>query len=697
MQEEKIIKGYDPVIMRKLLRFLGPYWPIVIISVIALLLSTGAELLQPIILQRAIDNHIVVEYYRIQASDLTPSLRSELKVDPGAPHIGGWVYIRNSNLKSVSAARQKALEAKGTLDVTSWYVFRIPETNRALAELVQSRPDLFHEAKGWGVIATSAVSKLSKSQRALLKQSDVSAVLASALRYMGLLLAVLVFSFVQVYFTSLMGQGVMKDLRLKLLNHTMRQSMAYMNGHPVGSLVTRVTNDVETINELFASVATSLLQDVALMGGVVVTIFILSPKLGLVAVLTLPPVVIMTVFFRVKARDAYRRVRLWVSRVNAYLAEHIAGVDVVRMFAREARSVREFVDHNGNLLRANLSEMYVFAIFRPLTNLFTSVSIGVVVYFGAGMVVQSIVTLGVLIAFLNLINKFYQPVMDISEKFTVLQSAMAGGERVFDLLETDSKIPDSGRLRIEGKPDGEIVFDRVQFEYKSDEPVLRDLSFTIKPGENVAIVGYTGAGKTTIINLLARMYDVTDGAIRLDGHDIRDYPLSDLRRVILPVQQDVFIFSGTVEENISLGRRLSLEAVRSAARTVNADRFIERLPDGYRTVLHEGGSNLSTGQRQLLSFARVVAHDPQIVVLDEATASIDTETERLIQEALNRLLAGRTSLVIAHRLSTIKHADRILVISGGRLAEAGTHQELLERRGAYHALYRLQYGEQEGG
>jgi len=490
---------------------------------------------------------------------------------------------------------------------------------------------------------------------------------------------------------------VMKDLRLKLLDHTMRQSMSYMNSNPVGSLVTRVTNDVETINELFASVATSLLQDVALMGGVVVTLFLLNPRLAIVAILTLPPVVIMTIFFRLKARDAYRRVRLWVSRVNAYLAEHIAGVDVVRMFAREVRSIAEFVGRNANLLRANLSEMYVFAVFRPLTNLFTSVSIGVVVYFGAGMVVQEVVTLGVLIAFLNLINKFYQPVMDISEKFTVLQSAMAGGERVFDLLETESRIPDTGRLRLPEKPEGRIVFDDVEFAYKEDEQVLRSLSFSIEPGENVAIVGYTGAGKTTIINLLARMYDVSGGAILLDGEDIRNYRLADLRRVVLPVQQDVFIFSGTIEENITLGSPMSREEVRRAAQTVNADRFIERLPEGYRTRLAEGGSNLSTGQRQLLSFARVVAHDPQIVVLDEATASIDTETERLIQEALGRLLAGRTSLVIAHRLSTIKHADRILVISHGKLAEEGTHSELLAVEGAYYSLYRLQYGEQEAG
>ena len=696
MEEEKIIKGYDPVIMRKLLRFLGPYWPLVIIAVVALILSTGAELLQPIILQRAIDNHIVVEYYRFSEAKLTPALKSELKIGQKDPVIDGWVYVHNSRLKGLSEAKQKALQSSGEMGSASWYLFPIDKPSAKLADLLKARAPLFHLGSSWGVIKSSDISQLSGDQRQALKQHDVNAVGQAALRYLGLLLAVLVFSFVQVYFTSLMGQGVMKDLRLKLLNHTMRQSMAYMNNHPVGSLVTRVTNDVETINELFTSVATSLLQDVALMGGVVVTIFILNPRLAFVALLTLPPVVLMTVFFRVKARDAYRKVRLWISRVNAYLAEHIAGVDVVRMFAREARSTREFVDKNGNLLRANLSEMYVFAVFRPLTNLFTSVSIGVVIYFGAGMVVQSVVTLGVLIAFLNLINKFYQPVMDISEKFTVLQSAMAGGERVFELLETDSTIPDTGRLRIAEKPAGGILFDHVQFSYKEDEPVLQDLSFRIEPGENVAIVGYTGAGKTTIINLLARMYDVTKGAIRLDGEDIRDYRLADLRRIVLPVQQDVFIFSGTIEENITLGSDISSEAVREAARTVNADRFIERLPKGYQTLLTEGGGNISTGQRQLLSFARVVAHDPHIVVLDEATASIDTDTERLIQEALNRLLAGRTSLVIAHRLSTIKHADRILVISRGRLAEEGTHSELLAKRGAYYQLYRLQYQELQG-
>ncbi len=697
MLEEKIIKGYDPVIMRKLLRYLAPYWRIVALAVVALLLSTGAELLQPVVLQRAIDNHIVVEVYRFKQADLTPELSRELRISPRDPVINGWVYLHSSRLEPLSRERKQSLRKQGVLDGASWYLFPIEGGSTELAGLVDSHPKLFQHQNGWGSIPSDDISKLARQERTLLKANDVSAVGRAALLYLGLLLAVLVFSFVQVYLTSLSGQGVMKDLRLKLLDHTMRQSMSYMNSNPVGSLVTRVTNDVETINELFASVATSLLQDVALMGGVVVTLFLLNPRLAIVAILTLPPVVIMTIFFRLKARDAYRRVRLWVSRVNAYLAEHIAGVDVVRMFAREVRSIAEFVGRNANLLRANLSEMYVFAVFRPLTNLFTSVSIGVVVYFGAGMVVQEVVTLGVLIAFLNLINKFYQPVMDISEKFTVLQSAMAGGERVFDLLETESRIPDTGRLRLREKPEGRIVFDDVEFAYKEDEQVLRSLSFSIEPGENVAIVGYTGAGKTTIINLLARMYDVSGGAILLDGEDIRNYRLADLRRVVLPVQQDVFIFSGTIEENITLGSPMSREEVRRAAQTVNADRFIERLPEGYRTRLAEGGSNLSTGQRQLLSFARVVAHDPQIVVLDEATASIDTETERLIQEALGRLLAGRTSLVIAHRLSTIKHADRILVISHGKLAEEGTHSELLAVEGAYYSLYRLQYGEQEAG
>jgi ATP-binding cassette subfamily B protein len=353
-----------------------------------------------------------------------------------------------------------------------------------------------------------------------------------------------------------------------------------------------------------------------------------------------------------------------------------------------------FRDRNGDLLDANLSEMKVFAVFRPLINLLTSVSIGTILYFGGQMVLGTTVSLGIMIAFVNLIQKFYQPVMDFAEKFTILQSAMAGGERIFNLLDTDERIPSGGGQVLPEPFQGRIEFRNVSFAYKEDEPVLRNLSFTIEPGETVAIVGYTGAGKTTIANLLARLWDYQEGEILIDGTDIRDIPLDTLRELVQPVQQEVFLFADSVMENIRLGADIPEEKVRRAAETVRADRFIRKLPEEYDTVLREGGANLSTGQRQLISFSRVLSQDPKILILDEATGSIDTETEVLIQEAINTIMAGRTSIVIAHRLSTIRHADRILVLNEGRLVESGSHEELLREDGLYATLYRLQYAGQ---
>ncbi len=688
---DQVVKGYDPVIMRRLLGFLKPHARTVALAVAGLLLATLAELLLPVVLQKTIDRYIIVEYCRLSASALgEPGVRP-LKITPADPTIGGYVYLLASRLSLLTGVEKASLERDGTIDDTPRYVFRLDPARADLDRVLRAHPGLFALGDRYGAIRSEDLKELSKGEIDTIRADDFRGVALGAAKYLALLVGVLLFSFLQVYFMSLTGQGVMKSLRLRLLDHTLHQSLGYLTSNPVGSLVSRVTNDVETINDLFTTVATSFLQDGAMMIGAVVTLFLLNPKLALIALCTLPPVLLATVFFRFKARDAYRRLRMWVSQVNAYISEHIAGVGVVQMFARERRSVAEFVERNTKLLRATLAEMYVFAAFRPLTDLFTSVSIGVVLYFGTGMFIRNAVSLGVLIAFLNLINKFYQPVMDLSEKFTVLQSAMAGGERVFDLLDTDSRIPDAGTRSLPEPLRGAIAFEGVGFAYKSDEPVLKGVTFAIEPGETVAIVGYTGAGKTTIINLLTRLWDVTSGAIRLDGIDIRELKLRDLRRVIQPVQQDVFIFSGTVEENIALGSGIPLERVKEAVRVVHAERIVERLPGGYRAELHEGGANLSTGERQLLSFARVVAHDPQIVVLDEATGSVDTETEKLIQGALRALLAGRTSLVIAHRISTIQHADRILVLSNGVLVEQGSHSELLARGGVYQSLYRLQY------
>ena len=526
---------------------------------------------------------------------------------------------------------------------------------------------------------------------------DMSFLIHGCIIYLITLFLAFGFSFLQTWTSGLMTQYVMKDMRLNLFNKTLRQSTGFLSRHPVGRIVTRLTSDVQTMDEFFTTVLVAFLKDIAVMAGVLLTLFVMSPKLAAVVTVTLPPVLIVTMISRVKARDAFSRQRTASSKVYAYLAERLAGMQVVQLFRQEKKSAYEFNKNNRELLDANLAEMYVFATFRPAVEWFSTFTAAVVIVVGSKMVLSLSISLGVLIAFISLVQMFFQPVTDIAEKYTMLQSAMAGGEKVFKLMDTEEHIRENNSCEKTGDAEssvpvnGLIEFDDVHFAYKEGEDVLKGLSFTVKPGETAAIVGYTGAGKTTIINVLTRLWEINSGAIRLDGRSIDQIPLDKLRGSIMGVNQDVTLFSGTIEENISLGLNLSQEDIINAAKAAHAHDFISALQDGYKTVLSEKAANISTGQRQLISFARVIAHNPRVVILDEATGSIDTETERLIQLGIKKVLAGRTSFVIAHRLSTIRDAHKILVLSNGRLIEEGRHDELVAQNGLYSGLYRLQY------
>lgn len=514
-----------------------------------------------------------------------------------------------------------------------------------------------------------------------------------------LLVGGLAASFVQVYLMSLVGQGIMKKLRIQLLEHTAGQSLSFLGSRPVGSLVTRIVNDVETISELFTTVIMTLIKNFLVMIGVVGILFYLDVNLGAVTVFTLPPVLIITIIFRKRARDVYRRVRERISSLNAFLSERVSGMKVVQVFAQEVRTQARFDEHNGGLLAADFSEMYVFALFRPLISLLSTVSLACIIYFGAGLNAAGTVSLGVLIAYFDLIRKFFHPLQEIAEQFTIMQSAMAGGERIFDLLDTEERISDAGitccsedsaLTADDGVP--VVQFDNVYFSYKENEPVLKGVSFSAGKGETVAIVGYTGSGKTTIANLAARFWDADNGCIRINGIDSRKIPLAELRRSVQAVQQDVFLFSGTIRDNITLGKNFTNEELSAAATTSCLKPILEKLEGGLDYVLSEGGTNLSGGQRQLIAFTRVIAHNPPVLILDEATASIDTETEKLIQAGLKNLLKNRTAIVIAHRLSTIRDSNRILVLGSGRIIESGTHAELMVEEGFYSKLYNLQFG-----
>ena len=502
------------------------------------------------------------------------------------------------------------------------------------------------------------------------------------------------FMYLQYYLTMLVAQKSLADLRVDIFAHVQRLEAAFFDRNPVGRLVTRMTTDVDVINEMFAAGAITILMDIVTLLGIVAIMLAIDWRLALVSLALLPLMAVAINFFRLKARHSYRLIRERIARINAYLQEAISGMMVIQLFGREDATFREFDHYNNAHREANhWSNIYEASLFS-LVEAVSSISFALIVWYGGGQILGGALAFGTLVAFIEYVQKFFVPLRDFSSKYAVMQSAMSAAERVFELLDTAPAIRNPVAPHVPAVPmtgRGRIEFDHVWFAYKKDDWVLRDVSFAVEPGEKSAIVGATGAGKTTIIKLLNRFYDVQRGSVRVDGVDVRAWDLQALRRCIGAVAQDVFLFAGTIADNIGLRRSdISLETIRHAATAVNAQRFIARLPAGYDEALRERGSNLSAGQRQLLSFARALAYGPAILVLDEATSSVDTETEVLIQDALEKLMQDRTAVVIAHRLSTIERSDRIIVMHHGEIREMGTHRQLLELGGLYARLHALQ-------
>lgn len=501
------------------------------------------------------------------------------------------------------------------------------------------------------------------------------------------------------YLLAGLGQRVIHDIRMELFTHVHRLSLSYFHRHPVGRLVTRTTNDVGAMEEMFSTALVTILKDIFMLAGIVIVLLAINLKLGLIAMSVVPAMLVATLIFRKYARDAYRKWRAALSRINAFTAEVLGGVRVVQLFHKEEKNDRAY-DAIGQEYKDHfIRQRTAWAIFRPVSTTLSAAGIALVLWFGGAAVLgefnvsgEAVFTVGLLFAFIGYAELFFTPIRDLTEKFEVVQGAMTAAERIFTITDEPRTIVNNPGAQDFGRVKGEVKFENVQFEYKPGEPVLRGVDFTISPGQTVAIVGHTGAGKTTIINLVCRFYDIQGGSVKVDGHDVRDWTLEGLRHNVATVHQDVFLFAGTVLDNVRLGNdAIEPEKVIEACKYVGAHDFIMRLDGGYDAKVEEGGKTFSAGERQLLSFARALVFDPAILILDEATSSIDTHTEELIQEALTKLTRGRTSIVIAHRLSTIQKADRIIVMHKGKLAESGTHQELLQHKGLYHKLYELQY------
>lgn len=686
-EEEILGKAYDSRLMKRLLSYARPYWKSLLLALLMLAIITATELARPYIIKVAIDDHIMA---------LTAPMRAfEPNAAPadGVPFLGK-VFVREQDLKGkpvpAGVPRYQFLQ----------YHKQFYLVAGASIDQQKDRFTVDRAGKGYSVLLggrSYPAVPVSARQMAPFRTRDTRALSRLGVIFLFIALTGFIFNYAQAYLLQYTSQRIIHNMRREIFTHIQRVSLSFFDKNPVGRLVTRVTNDTDTLNEMYGSVLVNLFRDLFTIVGVIVIMVQMSPKLALVSLSVLPLIIIAAGIFRRYAREAYRNVRTALARINASMSENIMGMRIVQVFKQEQKKFGEFEAINTRFFDASMRELYVFAVFRPVMDLLFSLAMALLIWYGGLSVMSGALTLGLVFAFVNYMGQFFQPIMELTEKYNILQAAMASSERIFLLLDTEPGAENPPEARHARRFQGHIEFRNVWFAYNNEDWVLRDVSFEIAPGETAAFVGATGAGKTSIISLLSRFYEIQKGEILIDGINIREYNLDDLRRNIGVVLQDVFLFTGDIKSNIRLNDTgISDERIREVARYVNADSFIASLPRGYDEPVVERGATLSAGQRQLLAFARALAFEPSVLVLDEATANIDTETERLIQEAISRIVEGRTTIVVAHRLSTIQHSDTIIVLHRGKIREMGSHQELLARHGFYYDLYRLQYKDQLG-
>ncbi len=693
MEEDQLGKAYNFRLLKRLARFAFPYKRIIALALLLTILMTLLDLALPYLSKIAIDRYILASWHKIDLSAMDETeIRSFVKryghlLEKTREEALDFL-IHQTDLRKMDPTLLHRYRAQGIVSGQRFYKVEPELLNRIFPEGLSRNAMVMED--GSVAVALEKLENLEQEEILALRSKDLRGLTLISL----VLLLFLLFSFAlgywEYYLLEKTGQNIMLDIRLQLFSRMQSQAVSFFDRHPVGRLVTRVTNDIENLNEMFKSVIITVFKDVFILSGILGVLLYLNWRLALICFILLPVIFVVTLLFSGLARDAFRQLRATVAKINTFLQERVTGMRIVQLFAREEDQMKIFRKINHDNFLAGMKQIRVFAVFMPVMELFSAFAVALLIWHGGGKVISDQLTLGSLVAFISYIQMFFKPIRDISEKYNIMQSAMASTERILEFMDMQEEIKDPEHPRVPDRVRGHLQFQEITFSYHEGHPVLDRVTFEVKPGEMVAVVGATGVGKTTVVNLLERFYDPQEGRVILDGIDIREWSKEELRSHIGLVMQDVFVFSGSLVDNISLGDEgISKEAVEMAINEAYAGPFIAKLPKGLYQEMGERGGNLSAGERQLLSFARALAYDPEVLILDEATSSVDPETERLIQSAIFRMTKRRTTLVVAHRLSTIRKADLILVMHRGRIREQGTHAQLMALGGLYSKLSRF--------
>lgn len=672
---------YNKNIQLRLWKYAKPYGHYMILSIILLLAVIGLELINPIIIGKSVDE-VISKFDTVYTMVDEPN-SSTIKIDN---------YYINKDKKTLGAKAVIVYDVKKTkpyhlaIGLNTNEVKDIQKLKSVTIKSDNNKSYIQLNNKKINVIA------LSHNQIKQLRSTDINKLFTYAVIFVVILATGLVLNYYQTLLLNYTGQKIIYAIRDEIFQHVESLSLQFFSKHPVGKIVTRITNDTETLNEMYTSVIANTVKSIITLIGIVIMMFVLNVSLTLYVLAIMPLIIIITFWFRKSSKKVYSEITTRVAKINTFLSEHISGMKIVQVFARESQTYKTFEKENNKLKKAYLKQLKLFSIFRPSMYLMYILGLFIILIIGANKIFQNQITIGILIIFIQYISNFFDPIQQLAEQFNIIQSAMASAEKIFILLDNKSKIKDDTNAIDLEEVKGKIEFRNVWFAYEKEEWVLRDVSFVVNEGETVAFVGATGAGKTSILSLIMRYYDIQKGEILLDDVNIKNIKISSLRKYFGQMLQDVFLFTGNIKSNIRLKNDLITDKeIVEASKYVNAHHFVKKLPNKYDEKVYEGGMTFSAGQRQLLSFARTLAFKPSILILDEATANIDTETEQLIQDALLKLMKNRTTLVVAHRLSTIQHADQIILLNKGKIREKGNHQELLERKGLYYQLYQLQF------